>query len=35
LGFLIFDDFPDIYTVVGASVIVLSGLYAWNRERLL
>ena len=35
LGFLIFNDFPDILTVVGASVIVASGLYAWNRERML
>lgn len=35
LGFLIFNDIPDIFTVVGASVIVVSGLYAWNRERML
>ena len=34
LGFLIFDDLPDHLTVLGATVIVISGLYAWNRERL-
>ena len=34
LGFLIFDDLPDYLTVLGATVIVISGLYAWNRERL-
>ena len=34
LGFFIFDDLPDYLTVLGAAVIVISGLYAWNRERL-
>ncbi|MBT6307398.1 DMT family transporter [Rhodospirillaceae bacterium] len=34
LGFFIFDDLPDYLTVLGATVIVISGLYAWNRERL-
>ncbi|MDA1310096.1 MAG: DMT family transporter [Proteobacteria bacterium] len=34
LGFLVFDDLPDWVTVLGASVIVFSGLYAWHRERL-
>ena len=34
LGFLVFGDLPDTWTVVGALVIVFSGLYAWHRERL-
>ena len=34
LGFFIFDDLPDYLTVLGATVIVISGLYAWDRERL-
>jgi drug/metabolite transporter (DMT)-like permease len=34
LGFLIFGDLPDTWTVVGALVIVASGLYSWHRERL-
>jgi drug/metabolite transporter (DMT)-like permease len=33
IGFLVFDDLPDNYTVLGAAIIVLSGLYAWRRER--
>lgn len=34
LGFLVFGDLPDAWTVVGALVIVASGLYSWHRERL-
>lgn len=34
LGFLIFGAFPDFWTVVGALVIVSSGIYIWHRERL-
>ena len=33
LGFLIFDDIPDFITIIGACIIVGSGLYAWYRER--
>lgn len=33
-GYLFFNDFPDIWTFVGAAVIVGSGLYIWHRERL-
>ena len=33
IGFLAFDDLPGGYTIVGAAIIVLSGLYAWYRER--
>jgi drug/metabolite transporter (DMT)-like permease len=34
LGFLIFGEVPDIWTVVGAAFIVASGLYTAHRERL-
>jgi drug/metabolite transporter (DMT)-like permease len=33
LGFLIFGEVPDLWTVVGAAVIVGSGLYTAHRER--
>ena len=33
LGFLIFGEVPDAWTVVGAAVIVASGLYTAHRER--
>jgi drug/metabolite transporter (DMT)-like permease len=33
MGFVVFGDLPDLITVVGASVIVGSGLYAMFRER--
>lgn len=33
LGFLIFGDFPDLFTILGAAVVVGSGLYTIYRER--
>ena len=33
LGFLIFGEVPDLWTVVGAAFIVASGLYTAHRER--
>jgi drug/metabolite transporter (DMT)-like permease len=33
LGYLVFGDVPDGLMVTGASIIVLSGLYAFYRER--
>lgn len=33
LGFLIFGEVPDIWTVAGAAFIVASGLYTAHRER--
>ena len=33
LGFLIFGEVPDLWTVVGAAFIVGSGLYTAHRER--
>ena len=32
-GFLLFGDLPDQLTVIGALVIVASGVYVWSRER--
>lgn len=32
LGWLVFGDLPDRWTLVGASVIILSGLYILHRE---
>jgi drug/metabolite transporter (DMT)-like permease len=34
-GFIVFGDLPDVWTLVGASVIVGSGIYLLNRERTL
>jgi drug/metabolite transporter (DMT)-like permease len=33
LGFLVFGEVPDVWTVVGAAFIVASGLYTAHRER--
>ncbi len=33
LGFVMFGDVPDTWTIVGAAVVIASGLYAWHRER--
>jgi drug/metabolite transporter (DMT)-like permease len=33
LGFLIFGELPDVWTIAGASIIVGSGLYTAHRER--
>lgn len=33
LGFLVFGDFPDHWSLAGMAVIVLSGLYLANRQR--
>jgi drug/metabolite transporter (DMT)-like permease len=34
LGYLVFGDRPDAAMVTGATIIVLSGLYAFHRERI-
>jgi drug/metabolite transporter (DMT)-like permease len=34
LGFLIFGEVPDLWTLVGAAIIIASGLYTAHRERL-
>jgi drug/metabolite transporter (DMT)-like permease len=33
LGFLVFGNLPDIWTIVGAAIIAASGLYTAHRER--
>ena len=33
VGFALFGDVPDRWTLAGASLIIASGLYAWYRER--
>ena len=33
VGFLIFGDVPDVWTLVGALVVIASGLYVLYRER--
>ena len=33
IGYVFFDNLPDFWTVVGASVVVASGLYTIYRER--
>ena len=33
LGFLVFVEVPDVWTVTGAGFIVASGLYTAHRER--
>ena len=32
-GFLMFGHVPDTMTLVGAAIIIASGLYVWHRER--
>lgn len=32
IGYILFDDLPDVWTFVGAGVIILSGLYIIHRE---
>jgi len=31
-GALFFDEYPDGYTIIGATLIVVSGVYVWYRE---
>ena len=32
VGMVVFNEYPDHWTYVGAAVIVMSGLYIWHRE---
>lgn len=34
-GFIVFGNLPDIWTISGATVVILAGLYIWYRERTL
>lgn len=33
VGYVIFDDLPDVPTTIGAAIIVSSGIYVFTRER--
>jgi drug/metabolite transporter (DMT)-like permease len=33
LGYLVFGDVPDAYTLTGAAIVIASGLYILHRER--
>ncbi len=33
LGWLVFADIPGLWTILGAGVVVLSGVYAWTQDR--
>src|SRR5258708_10620558 len=33
LGFVIFGDVPAVWTILGAAIVVLSGLYTWYHDR--
>jgi drug/metabolite transporter (DMT)-like permease len=33
LGWLVFGDIPDGWTILGAAIVVLSGLYTWHHDR--
>ena len=33
VGFVVFGDFPDTPTIIGAAIVVASGLYTFYRER--
>ena len=35
LGYYVFNDFPDIWTFIGLSIIVSSGIYIFRREVLI
>ncbi len=35
IGIIVFNEFPDLWTILGSAVIVVSGLYTVYRERLL
>ncbi len=35
LGYLVFGDVPDLWTLIGSSIVVASGIYLWHRERVL
>jgi drug/metabolite transporter (DMT)-like permease len=32
-GALVFDQYPDQWTIIGAAIVVASGIYIFNRER--
>lgn len=35
VGYLVFNNLPDIWTAIGTAIIIASGVYIWQRERVL
>ena len=33
MGYALFGEFPDIWTLAGIVIVIASGLYAFSRER--
>ncbi len=33
IGYLVFDDKPNIYTLIGAMIVIASGLFLWYQEK--
>ncbi|MCZ8259599.1 MAG: DMT family transporter [Beijerinckiaceae bacterium] len=33
LGYFVFGDLPDLWTLAGASIVIMSGIYLFHRER--
>ncbi|MBS0242998.1 MAG: DMT family transporter [Proteobacteria bacterium] len=33
ISVFVFGDIPDFWTIIGATVVIAAGLYAWSRER--
>jgi drug/metabolite transporter (DMT)-like permease len=33
MGWLVFGDVPDEWTITGAAIVVASGLYTWHHDR--
>jgi len=33
LGWLVFGDVPDGWTILGGAIVVTSGLYTWRHDR--
>lgn len=33
ISWVLFDDLPDFWTVIGTAIIITSGIYVWLRER--
>ena len=33
LGYLVFSQLPNVWTLAGATIVIASGLYIFNRER--
>lgn len=31
-GWVVFDHVPDVFTITGAAIIAMSGIYVWHRE---